>query len=179
MYRGESPKDRLFQLTKSDIKNISGRNAKIIITDIKLISPHEVAKIDVKFKVYKTNVSQNPCCIQKLTSKIGNMNWNNQTIECSYDHTDSTLVFELASRTAFGKGSKIIGGFQERFGLYLLKPEFQNGGNFKFERNLQMVSTISAAKCTVAGSIERPSLAGIVLFLETGTFKEANVHSNQ
>lgn len=107
------------------------------------------------------------------------MNWNNQIIECSYDHTDSTLVFELASRTAFGKGSKIIGGFQERFGLYLLKPEFQNGGNFKFERNLQMVSTISAAKCTVAGSIERPSLAGIVLFLETGTFKEANIPTNE
>lgn len=44
---------------------------------------------------------------------------------------------------------------------------------------MQMVSKISAAKCTVSGSIERPSPAGIVLILEPDTYKEANIPTTE
>lgn len=107
------------------------------------------------------------------------MTWNNLNVQFAYGPSDATLVFVLATRnTFFGGGSKKIGGFQERLGQYLQNPEFYNGGNIRFERNLHMLSKTLAAKCTVTGSVGRPILAGIVLFLEPGAYEEANMPTN-
>lgn len=41
-----------------------------------------------------------------------------------------------------------------------------------------MLSKTLAAKCTVTGSVGRPILAGIVLFLEPGAYEEAYEEAN-
>lgn len=180
MYRGDSPKGRLYLLTKQDIEGFSGRKAEAVIENISISLPNPVGNKNIKLKILKNNWSNGLQRIQKLTGKMGNMTWNNlSNVQFSYGPSDATLVFELATRhNFFGGGSKAIGGFQERFGFYLQNPERSNGGYFKFEREMQMLSTASAAKCIVDGRFGCPSLADIVLLLEPGTYEEANMPTN-
>ena len=179
MYRGDSPKGRLYRLSQLDIENLLGRKALIVVKEISVSSPDRVGDKNVKLKVFKTNLIDRPKRIQKLTGKMTNMIWNNANIELWFDSSDSTLVFELATRCSlFNPVSVIIGGFQERLGLYLRNCSPLDGDSFQFERDMQIKSTLSTAKCLVKGFIGQPVLSDIVLLLEPGTYEEANMPTN-
>ena len=179
MYRGDSPKGRLYRLSQLDIENLLGRKALVVVKEISVSSPDRVGDKNVKLKVFKTNLIDRPKRIQKLTGKMTNMIWNNANIELWFDSSDSTLVFELATRSSlFNPVSVIIGGFQERLGLYLRNCSLLDGDSFQFERDMQITSTLSTAKCLVKGSIGPPVLSDIVLLLEPGTYEEANMPTN-
>lgn len=108
-----------------------------------------------------------------------NMTWNNQHLTIPQDSTDSKLLIELSTRrTLIGGGSLIIGRCEEKFGFYLKNPVYQNGGVFSIEKDMQIFSTLTAAKYKVSGSILRPSLGNIELILEQGEYKEVNMSTN-
>ena len=172
MYRGDSPKDRLYRLSQLEIESLLCREAIVVIKDISVTSPDKVGDKNVKLKIYKTNLTESPQLIQKLTGKMTNMIWKNMNIELLFGSSDSTLVFQLATRGSFF--GRVIGGFQERVNLY-----FRNDGDsFHFEREMQIKSTLSSAKCSVEGSILSPVLSDIVLLLESGNYEEANMPTN-
>lgn len=89
-----------------------------------------------------------------------------------------TLTYQQEIPSIYRRAFKLVGRFQQRFGLFLKNPEVCNGGDFKFERGMVMESKASAAKCTVSGSIGRPSLAGIALYLERDRYKKVNMPTN-
>lgn len=98
------------------------------------------------------------------------MTWNNLNIQFVSGPTDATLNFDLSTRNTFYRRAfKLVGRFQQRFGLFLKNPEVCNGGDFKFERGMVMESKASAAKCTVSGSIGR---------LERNRYKKVNMPTN-
>lgn len=108
-----------------------------------------------------------------------NMTWNNQNLTIRQDSTESTLLIELsAKRTFINGGSLLIGRCQQKFGFYLQNPMYQNGGVFSIEKDMQMFSTLTAAKCKVSGSILSPSLGNIELVLEQGEYEEINMSTN-
>ena len=175
MYRGDSPKGRLYRLSQLDIENLLGREALVVVKEISVITPDRVDDKNVKLKVYKASLAESPQLIQKLTGKMTNMIWNNANIKLWFGSSDSTFIFELATRSSiFGQVSTVIAGFQERFGLYLRN----HSDSFQFEREMQIISTLSTVKCLVKGSIGSPVLSDIVLLLEPGTYEEANIPTN-
>ncbi|XP_062592625.1 uncharacterized protein LOC134254077 [Saccostrea cucullata] len=179
MYRGDSPRGKLYHLTKQDIDRICARRALVTFHEIKITSTNAKNYKKIKLKVFKTDsVSKKSTLIKKLTGKVGNMTWGQQDM-FSFGPCDLTLDFGLETRNSIiGGRSKSIGGFQERFGLHLVRPELQEGGEFQFERDMQVVSTLSSAKCFVRGSFLRPILDDIILSLEPGVYEEVNMPTN-
>ncbi|XP_061192853.1 uncharacterized protein LOC133201068 [Saccostrea echinata] len=181
MYRGDSPRGKLYHLTQHDIENMCGRRTLVTIQEISVMSSNANKDKKIKLKVIKSHVmSGKSTLIKRLTGTIENMTWGQQKIMFSFGPHDSTLVFELKTRNSiFGGRSKFIGGFQERFGLYLTRPELQEGGQFQFERDMQVVSTLAKASCVVRGYISRTVLDDIVLSLEQGRYEKPNMPTNE
>lgn len=101
MYRGDSPRGRLYLLTKQDIEGFSGRNAEVVIKSISISLPNAVGDKNIKLKLLKNNWSKGIQCIEKLTGKVGNMTWNNLNVQFAYGPSEATLVFVLATRNTF------------------------------------------------------------------------------
>jgi hypothetical protein len=177
MYRGDSPRGKLYRVTRQDIDKMCGRRAHVVIEQISVTSPNEVGAKNVKLKIKKTDVgSRYSELIKKLTGKIGSLTWSNQNIAFTYGSYNPTLLVELETRSGiFGGGSTKLAGFQERLGLYLSHPGHEQGGVFQVDREMQVARALSAAKCMIMGTISRPVVDDIVLSLDPGTYEEANM----
>ncbi|XP_065924070.1 uncharacterized protein [Magallana gigas] len=179
VFRGLNLEDKLYRLTVSDMDGCISRKGAVVIDFIAVTTPVSVNKETVKIKIFKINEAKELRLVQKLKSKMENMTWNNQNLTIRQDSTESTLLIELsAKRTFINGGSLLIGRCQQKFGFYLQNPMYQNGGVFSIEKDMQMFSTLTAAKCKVSGSILSPSLGNIELVLEQGEYEEINMSTN-
>uniref|UniRef100_K1R634 Chaperone protein dnaJ n=1 Tax=Magallana gigas TaxID=29159 RepID=K1R634_MAGGI len=178
VFRGLNLEDKLYRLTVSDMDGCISRIGAVVINFI-AVTPVSVNKETVKIKIFKINEAKELRLVQKLKSKMENMTWNNQNLTIRQDSTESTLLIELsAKRTFINGGSLLIGRCQQKFGFYLQNPMYQKGGVFSIEKDMQMFSTLTAAKCKVSGSILSPSLGNIELVLEQGEYEEINMSTN-
>lgn len=179
VFRGLNLEDKLYRLTVSDMDGCISRIGAVVIDFIAVTTPVSLNKETVKIKIFKINEAKELRLVQKLKSKMENMTWNNQNLTIRQDSTESTLLIELsAKRTFINGGSLLIGRCQQKFGFYLQNPMYQNGGVFSIEKDMQMFSTLTAAKCKVSGSILSPSLGNIELVLEQGEYEEINMSTN-
>lgn len=179
VFRGLNLEDKLYRLTVSDMDGCISRKGAVVIDFIAVTTPVSLNKETVKIKIFKINEAKELRLVQKLKSKMENMTWNNQNLTIRQDSTESTLLIELsAKRTFINGGSLLIGRCQQKFGFYLQNPMYQKGGVFSIEKDMQMFSTLTAAKCKVSGSILSPSLGNIELVLEQGEYEEINMSTN-
>nr|XP_011457180.2 uncharacterized protein LOC105349186 isoform X2 [Crassostrea gigas] len=179
VFRGLNLEDKLYRLTVSDMDGCISRIGAVVIDFIAVTTPVSLNKETVKIKIFKINEAKELRLVQKLKSKMENMTWNNQNLTIRQDSTESTLLIELsAKRTFINGGSLLIGRCQQKFGFYLQNPMYPNGGVFSIEKDMQMFSTLTAAKCKVSGSILSPSLGNIELVLEQGEYEEINMSTN-
>lgn len=173
MFRGDSPKDELFIPTNLDIECSSDREAEVVIKSIS-ISPHNAITHsfkNVNLTIYTREFSHR-------LSLPKNMTLNNLNIQFLYGPSDAWIIFELTTKTFFRKVWNVVGSLKVNFGNHLKNPNRYNGGDFKLEENMIMESRKPPVKFTVNVSIGRPSLAGIVLVLEQGTYKEVSMPTN-
>lgn len=106
------------------------------------------------------------------------MTLNNLNIHFLYGPSDAWVVFQLTTKTFFRKVWNVVGSLKVKFGNHLKNPNHNDDGDFKLEENMIMESRKPPVKFTVNVSIGRPSLAGIVLVLEQGTYKEVSMPTN-
>lgn len=171
MYRGDSPRGELYILSNFQIEKLSDREADVVIKSISISPLNTISCKNVNLKLYTKEFT-------KELPLPKNMTRNNLNIQFLFGPPNAWLNFELRRKTFFRRECKEVGKLKVKFGNYLKNLQRQNGGDIKLEEDMKMTNRKPAVTCTVSASIGRPSLAGIVLVLESGTYEEVNMPTN-